>query len=407
MKKALLVLIALLAVVGMTFAEEAKSLEERVAALEGKVDHHAVAVTFKGEAAVVFGMDLDTNGTGFNANTGVGKFEFFLIDEVTKESAGDGMWGHIVVEKMFVKVTEGGLSTQVKNVTARVNLSEMLYVKIYGVPNVKVDKAAAITAANNVSKDFTDNGGVIFGITSGPIDHFEVLVTSQADISSNTSNAYSIGIMTKVVPADIFALEAAFGMSTVSTDGMAVGLKPIITLSDVMNGVEVYGGFDMVLPSSGNSSYDIAAGATLNFSEANGDDKKSNLTASFHMNNSSKTDAKVVFTELDGDDGAVASLGTVVTLALTDLTGTVMGMDFDAKISYATGGLKPFAEFGFDNKATTVATDDVMNLKAGVELGADFTSINNTTLTLAYESSDLSSSAKKNGKVTFTTKVAF
>lgn len=82
MKKALVILLAL-AMVGVAFADEP--------AAELKL------VEFSGNAALLFGADLDTGSTAFS-NTGNVNFKVQIISDGSKTSTGEGVWGELVIK---------------------------------------------------------------------------------------------------------------------------------------------------------------------------------------------------------------------------------------------------------------------------------------------------------------------
>ena len=78
--KKILAFFLVFALAGAVFADE-PSAEAKIA-------------EFKGDAAVTFGVDLDTNRTGFKNEVG-GSIKLNLLNGGDKSTTGDGIWGEL------------------------------------------------------------------------------------------------------------------------------------------------------------------------------------------------------------------------------------------------------------------------------------------------------------------------
>jgi len=92
-------------------------------------------------------------------------------------------------------------------------------------------------------------------------------------------------------------------------------------------------------------------------------------------------DLSLTFTEAE-EKGFVENLAATLECGLVDMldyTGldADMGWTVDADLSYNMGGLKPYVNCGY-------GSDEVFDLGVGVILDADFTGLDNTTITLDY-----------------------
>ena len=96
MKKALVLLLALSMVFGVFAAEPVANVN---------------VSEFKGEASVTWGIDLDTEKTGFTNSTSA-ELKLNLLDGGDKSSTGEGIWGEIKIKTdgdTFLKFDESGM----------------------------------------------------------------------------------------------------------------------------------------------------------------------------------------------------------------------------------------------------------------------------------------------------------
>jgi hypothetical protein len=119
-------------------------------------------------------------------------------------------------------------------------------------------------------------------------------------------------------------------------------------------------------------------------------------------------DLSFAFTETE-EMGFVPGLAAMLEVSLVDMfdyldSGADMGWDVDAEASYNLGGLKPYVNGGY-------GSNEVLDLGIGLVLMADFTGLDNTTLTLDYTNEALTESDAgadtESGRVTFDVTVSF
>ena len=145
----------------------------------------------------------------------------------------------------------------------------------------------------------------------------------------------------------------------------------------------------------------------MNLTEANDDDEMSNVALGVFYGGTNPgalallLPADPLYDPLDevgldmtlsvtevGAGGFVDMLYASISLELLDVIGESQGLSYniDVEGNYDTGDLKPYFGFGY-------GTDEVLDLNAGVELYEGLTGIDNTTVTLHYESTDLTATA--------------
>ena len=201
MKKALVLLLALSMVFG-AFADEPVA--------------NVNVSEFKGEAAVQWGVDLDSGKTGFKNEAKV-TMKLNLIDGGDKSSTGEGVWGEIKIKTdgdTFTKVegndVEFGALTipaKIKVDTAKLHFGDNAYIGIMSgdtlVGEYKLDTAVAaeqIANPNTGAHTKTDADGNITkqysaGIVAGyGNDIFSVDVDFRSSDETQYSNAYSLAI---------------------------------------------------------------------------------------------------------------------------------------------------------------------------------------------------------------------
>jgi hypothetical protein len=369
MKKLSILLIGLLLVTGLAFADF------------GDVD-------VSGSASVTFGVDLDNGTTGF-ANAGTSSVTITLVDEADAEATGDdGLYGTITIEEYSLEIEDGVIVSALGDVSASITVDPAV-ITIYSAPSLSLDYAATIdsgTVEGDISTGISATGtnvigGVTISIPAGPAD-IDLMVASDGDWNDNAANNYAVGteISVDVAPAtiDLGFIYGWFGT------GAVVGLSAAVELDIAPATITV--GFDGDASVSGAFAFDIAAGAAVDLSEANDDDDTANVSLDAYVYTGGTDldlDVALGFAE-PTDGGLMDMLGASVTLELLDVV-AALAWNVDVTGEYDTGDLMPYFGFGF-------GTDGVFDLNVGVELYETFTGIDNTTVVLDYESPDLAAS---------------
>jgi hypothetical protein len=209
MKKLSILLIGLLLVAGLAFAQD----EEE--------DMTAPAVTLSGSASVTFGADLDTGATGFENSISLNAWVVFW-DETQGTEEMDGVYGMIELNGFRFRVGDDeGAQTRGSRVTAKI-VADPLYVEIYGDGGVgtaydeSVDQANLVGRAAYNAMDLTDvisndydaeHMGIAIG-ADVEIATVEFYVESEYDWKDedggdiNTANAYAFGLWVSLAPTD-------------------------------------------------------------------------------------------------------------------------------------------------------------------------------------------------------------
>jgi hypothetical protein len=258
------------------------------------------------------------------------------------------------------------------------------------------------------------------------------------DFTGNTAG-YILGAAVTLNPAEGITIPVVFSIDmTASQDSyFALGAAPSLTMGmltvdlpidyvsiDPMSGFEVGPSVSYCLTEAGGSNvalgfvYGSYSDVTVTyeyFNDLNDNGVNDNLGPgtgeSVIINDTIENavaDLSVTFTETE-EKGFVPNLAATVALGLVDMTdylnaGTDMGWDVDADLSYNVDGLKPYVNFGY-------GSDEVLDLGVGAILSADFTGLDNTTVTLDYTNEALTESVNadptENGRVTVDVTVAF
>jgi len=361
MKKALILFLALGLVAAGAFADDGK-----------------VAFSVSGSASVSWGIDLNDSIHGWK-NDASSSISITFVDEASKEKGGEGVYGYIKAENF--KATAFALTAP--SITAKI-VADLFYIKFAGKPEDGAGYASALGNATDVNPgigttfdsidipgdgDPVGGGGITVGLNSGEVNVFCLSADGwQAAVQGN----YTTGIFGKVAFSPItFEYDVVMDFSPAMTIGF--GVKPSVSLADVVNGLDLFVAFDGKYTNA--FVYDLAAGATLNFSAANGGGDKSNFALGFYMNETEQA-VKVSVTELSGDDGVLADIGATLgfTYNIDDgewaLTQTA---------DYTTDDFKVYESFGIDSA-------NVMPLTLSVDLK---TVIKNITIGLKYASANL------------------
>jgi hypothetical protein len=337
-------------------------------------------------ASVTWGVDLNTNYTGF-MNAGSYDLELWWLnvdDEVDFVKEGtDGLYGYIKLDNAGLKV-DGGAISLAGTVSAKIVVSPV-EILIYSAPGFAYDKAAAVDDMNVAIALGDDDGGANGGITiKVPVDPVTVSLkfASDGDWLTNTENDYAIGSDIKLA---VDPVTLNLGLTYGFLEAPTLGVSALVELAlDVMGGIDVSFAFDGVQPDGGDFDFDLAAGTVIALTEDNDDDDSADITLDAHIylgDPDTDLDVAIGFAEPEAG-GLMDMLYATVTIELLDLLEDTLGWTVDVSGGYDTGDIDPYFGFGF-------GSDEIVNLKAGVALKAGFTGIDSTTITIDYTADDL------------------
>lgn len=342
------------------------------------------SVSVGGSGTVVFGVDLDTNLHGFR-NSFTSTLSITLVAKASVEKGGDdGLYGWIKIADFTGSASAAsGLTMTAGAVTAKIVVSPAEII-IYKAPTMAWGNAAVIeTGDPDIAPALASDevvAATIGGITIVlPVDpaKISVYVVSDGDWVTNSDSDYAAGTdVTVTIDIITVSLGGFYGwFDAAGTWGGTAKLA--VALADVLNGVNVSVGADIVDP----GTWEVAFATTVNLTEANADDAKGNVGLGVFYSQAADLDVKLTASEpLAG--GFVEDVSAGLTLLLLDLTSGTIGWNINVTGSYSSGGLTP--SFTFDT-----GSDQIVELMIKLALGAAFTGIDNTTVTLTYDADDL------------------
>jgi hypothetical protein len=361
MKKLSILLIGLLLVSGLAFADFG-------------------TVEIEGDASVTWGIDLNSNATGF-MNAGSSSVTLTLIDEASAETMGDdGLYGYIIVEEYELLVEDGAFTSSIGAVSASIFVDPAEIV-IYSAPGMAWGSADAIEAADPDIAPTLGGANTIGGITiivpAGPAE-VSVYVVSDGDWTSNAANDYAAGadLVVEVAPITV-SVGGFYGWFNAAGTWGATALAEVAL--DALEGVDIWVGSDF--EDGATVAWEVGFGTVLNLTAENADEETTNVALDVFYSEAADLDVALSATELTSD-GLVEMLGATLAVELLNLTGTI-GYNVDVTGEYDTGDVMPYFGFGY-------GSDTIFDLNVGVELYAGLTGIDNTTITLDYVSTDLS-----------------
>jgi hypothetical protein len=363
------------------------------------------AVALTGSATVTWGLDLNTNATGF-MNTATGDLVITFVAEATDEHSGgmDDLYGKIIITDYELTLSPAGAGGSTGTITAAIVMAPAT-IWIYAAPTMSWGNVASKDAtAANIAPALTSGIGAVIGGITLELDldpaTVKIYVVSDGDWVTapvNTNNDYGTGAdVTVVVDIVTIKLGGYYGwFNAAATAGATAQAK--LALDDVLNGVTVTLGADLG-DLTGTLVWEIGLGTVLNLTEANADDDKGNVAVDLFIDNNNDLDIQLSVTEPTAG-GFVDMVGATVTAQIFDVLATLV-WNIDVTGEYSSGGLRPYFGFGY-------GSDTVFNLNLGVALGADFTGIDLTTITIDYISTQLSPAPADNGILTVAAKIAY
>lgn len=373
--------------------------------------------TVTGSAEVVWGMDLDTEGTGFTSSTSssialtlvsgsetkgadadvygtitLGGFGISFSDTATidltdatifKDKDGNTL-SNIEVDIIdttgatvdLAKLPDGkdqlntGLNVTKPTITAKIVLSPTMSLIIASAPTLNYNWAAAIDEDIAVSHEYTTNGGVTLNVAAAPAT-INVIVLSAKNATDNIDQMYAFGadLSIKAGPATIGAY-ANMGIKY-AANPIDVGAKVELDLGMIKPSLALDALIDTATMWDVKVSIPVAiAPITLGIDVS----AASNGVANADMD----ADAKVSL-------GVTAS-GATISLAATivDII-AAMGAKIEASVSYAAAPITVSTSVTYDLGVIDATTDQVFKLTVGVDAAL----IPNTVFTVKYVSDQL------------------
>jgi len=422
MKKFALVL-ALLAIAGFVFADT------------------VVVPTLSGSANTTFGINLNSKlATGFQTSASASA-KFTLIDSQSATAAGeDDLYGEITISGLTVTGDNDSIDVTSASASAKIVAGD-LYVVIGADPTFKTNKAAAIEKDNaDVAADPAKDHGITIGVSSLGL---KIKVSSQGDWVKATSDAAA---------ADVYYVTRDGTLQKVDDDhALPTGATPLTTAdvaadTDAVNdgninqlytfgadfdtaigdlgSVSVYVAYAMAATGSdGTLGFGLGLPLTLGPASVTVGVDAASVGSDFDLDAALKLsvaagpatigvdvymgDLVIGTGETASDDIDVkatvdlSSLVDALTLKIAaDMYNTFKTINLTTNLAYDVSGIKPFVDLVIEGLTATTPTT---KLTGGVELAAAATGIDNTTITLKYVSTDLSSD---NGIITADVKIS-
>jgi len=356
-----------------------------------------VTTSVSGDATLTFGVDLDSNATGFT-NASSSNLEITIVPKAsaaTDVPDTDDLYAYINL-KDFKWVADGsGTGVTAPTVEAKLVLGAFS-ITTFSAPTIKVDFVAA---DDDVTTEYAGNGGLTLGYDLDPLT-LSLGVLSEATYvdGANADNAYAFLGTVKLAIGSDASLDAAVAYGhEYDSQPIGIGAKATFDLGDM----ETHIAFDGEIPDGdGDIPFDVEGGLTWNLSA----DEKSSFATTVQLT-SATAGSQVVgvnasLTEGAGDEGALEGLGAGIAIELDDVTGTSSTtIDWTATVnaSYLRDGIKPYFEVEISNKDATNTS-----FEAGIEL----TMVDNLTTTIQYSSDDISGGTDA-GEVTAVLKIAY
>ena len=402
--------------------------------------------TVTGNATLTWGIDLETNATGFTSAM-ENNFEVTIYPE---QSADTGMmdtgdlYAYIKLSDFKWVADKDASLTTPPGIEAKLIMGAFS-IKTFSSPAVKVDyvdsedadladgtdedefpgadfddvqteyKGLGLTVAYDIDpvvlslgvvseNDWTDadEGDHDFSGENhahDPDSGKAIKVAKDTEDDINDENAYAfIGTINLAIGenADLEAKVAYAHEYTAggyeNNDDIGVGAKATFNLGDITPHIA----FDTSIPSGGATiPWDVGGGVKWNLSA----DEASSFSTNLMMFSPSVGDSKLYVSaslvEGEGDEGALEGMGATLTVGLDDAAGD---SNWNARVtaSYKVEGIKPYFDVAFGS-----ADDAKTSFKAGLEL----TMISHLTTTLQYATEDIGGTDK--GEVTTALKISY
>ena len=400
---------------------------------------------------LTFGIDLETNATGFKNSTDV-DLKVILIPKSTTNTGMDGMgdiygWIELKDYKWEVTSADGGGKTSNPSITTKLFVGPFS-ITTYSKPEMDIDyvdpKDDDTGDAEDVETVYTGSGGLTLGYALDPIEvklgvlsredwknddetvkaHSECHVhdpdtnevedcpVTQDAGDQNIDNAYAfmgtfgldVGDAADIEMKAVYAhdpkkMYAATTESGSELGPIGIGAKATFDLNDT---IHPHVAFDGRIPEGqGNIPWDVGGGLKWDISD---DDKsyfETNLMMYIPSEGDSELGVSATLKEGDDDSGGLDGLGATLKVSLNDLTSQeTNGSTWTTEVAahYKVSGIKPFFDVEFSN-----AEGAETSFKAGIELSM----IDHLTTTLQYASENITGATPDKGEVTAELKISY
>ena len=411
-----------------------------------------VKVEVSGEATLTWGIDLETNATGFT-NTHKADLKVTIVPKQTATRPDGGMmdtddlYAYIELKDFQWEVTsaDGQGKTSAPGVTAKLIMGAFS-IQTFSKPSVKVDYVDPTDKDKDDGKggikdedefpgpDFADVGTEYGGqgltvaykldpvkLSLGVVSENDWTESKEADKDKaachrhkddgstvacpgdqkddqNDENAYAfIGTINLDIGADAeleakvaYAHEYSSGgiVTPKSTNNDEIGVGAKATFS--LGDITPHVAFDTSVGSQGtNLPFDVGGGLKWNISA----DEKSYFKTDLMMYSPADGDSKMYvaasLVEGDGDEGALEGMGATLTIGLDDAAGD-SAWNARVKASYLVNDIMPYFDVSFGSAE---------GAKTGFKAGLDLTMVEHLTAKVEYASKDVGGDEGK-GEVT-------
>ena len=396
-------------------------------------------VELKGNSTLTFGIDLNTNATGFS-NSMETDLKVTLIPKATSDTGMNGMgdiygWVELKDYKWEVTSADGSGATTAPSITTKLFVGPFS-ITTYNKPTIEVDYVDPKDDDKGDATDTevmygagVDGGGLTLGYELDPID-LSVGIISENDWKDdgdsapahsachvheegtnkvkdcpkdvkddqNTKNRYAFLGTIGVDVGDSANVEMAVAYGhEYEKKPIGIGAKATFDLNDT---IHPHVAFDGEIPEGGaNIEWDVGSGLKWDLSDDDETYFETDLMMYVPREGQSTLGISATLKEGDEDKGALESLGTTLTLRLDDLTSATNDATWTAEVAahYKVSGIKPFFDVSFSNKK---------DAKTGFKAGLELSMVEHLVTTLQYESTDILSGDDK-GDVTAALKISY
>ncbi len=404
------------------------------------VDPAGVSAKVSGETTLTWGLDLDSNATGFT-NEMKTNLEVTVIPKTSSDTGmmdTDDLYAYIKLKDFKLVANKDGGATTAPGIETKLIMGAFS-ITTYSAPTVEVDFVdpkdddesgdPGYPDFTDLSTDYAGSGGLTLGYKLAPVE-LSLGVISENDWSEsdeadqdvdachkhdetgkvtackgeqkpdrNDDNAYAFLGTVKLDIGDDADLEARVAYAhAYEEDGSPIGIGAKATFD--LGDIDPHIAFDAAVPPDGDSvPFDVGAGIKWDISP---NDDKSYFETNLMMH-APGGDAEqnlglsATLKEGDGDDGALLGMGASLTLDLYDLTSAESTWGVKVAAHYKVDDIKPFFSVEFSN-AEGAGT--------AFEAGLELTMVKHLTSTLKYASDDITGGDDQ-GVVTAALKLAY
>jgi hypothetical protein len=406
------------------------------------IDPAGVSAKVSGDATLTWGIDLDSNATGFT-NEMTSNLEVTVIAKQSTDSGmmddSDDLYAFIKLKDFSWVADKDGGATTAPGVEAKLIMGAFS-ITTYSQPTVEVDFVDPTDDDDNdaadTETDYAGSGGLTLGYKLDPVtlslgvisendwkdddpdpadkdvaechihgddpetddveDASHVRACANAnDLDRNDANAYAFLGTIGLAIGDNANLDAAIAYGhEYDSKPIGIGAKATFDLGDI----DPHIAFDGKIPEDDSGiPWDVGAGIKWNLS----DDEKSSFATELTMyapaDGESELGVSATLTEGDADDGALEGLGAKLMVALNDLTSDSSTWSTEVSAHYKVEGIKPYFTVKFSN---------VEDAKTAFTAGLELSMISNLTTTLQYASEDITGGSDR-GDVTAAVKIHY